>query len=288
MITINQQPICLNLGCGSTFHPDWRNLDIAPHSKDVERWDATNLIPAKNQSVDFIYHSHMLEHLNQDDGRDLIRECFRVLKPQGVLRIAVPDLEIICNQYLNALSRTDQGEENGQVDAYWMRLELFDQMTRETSGGIMAKYLESKPSNKDFIVKRCGEQVRPIVENNLMKNSYPALPATIPLHLRVKRFIKKFICADFIKEIVYRITLDETDYKALLYGRFYFSGEKHKHMYDRISLTDLLQYSGFDKIFIQNPTDSLIPSWSTYCLDVNSKGDIRKTDSLYVEAIKPA
>ena len=84
-----KQAICLNLGCGSTFHPDWRNLDISPNSDGIEIWDAKNGIPAKNKSVDFIYHSHMLEHLNEEDGKNLIRECFRVLKPHGVLRVAV-------------------------------------------------------------------------------------------------------------------------------------------------------------------------------------------------------
>ena len=123
---------------------------------------------------------------------------------------------------------------------------------------------------------------------DLVKNIDPPLPLTIPLHLKVKIFIKKFICKEFIKEIITKITLGESDYKALIYGKFYFSGEKHKHMYDRISLTDLLKYSGFDKIFIQNPTDSLIPDWPAYYLDVNPKGDIRKPDSLYVEGIKPA
>jgi hypothetical protein len=161
-------------------------------------------------------------------------------------------------------------------------------MIRETSGGMMTRYLESNPSNKEFIINRCGEQVRPILENDLVKNISPPLPLTIPLHLKIKRFIKKFICMDFIKEIITKMTLSESDYKALIYGKFYFSGEKHKYMYDRISLTDLLKYSGFDKTFIQNSTDSLIPDWPAYYLDVNPKGDIRKPDSLYVEGIKSA
>ena len=283
-----KQAICLNLGCGSTFHPDWRNLDISPNSDGIEIWDAKNGIPAKNKSVDFIYHSHMLEHLNEEDGKNLIRECFRVLKPHGVLRVAVPDLEVICKEFVNALSRVDRGEKNGKVDAHWLRLELFDQMIRETSGGMMTRYLESNPSNKEFIINRCGEQVRPILKNDLVENISPPLPFAIPLHLKVKSFIKKFICMDFIKETITKITLGESDYKALIYGKFYFSGEKHKLMYDRISLTDLLKYSGFDKIFIQNPKDSLIPDWPAYYLDVNPKGDIRKPDSIYVEGIKPA
>ena len=40
----------------------------------------------------------------------------------------------------------------------------FDQMTREDSGGQMLQFLNSQPPNRDFILKRCGEQVAPFLE----------------------------------------------------------------------------------------------------------------------------
>ncbi|HUS10197.1 MAG TPA: methyltransferase domain-containing protein [Pyrinomonadaceae bacterium] len=56
-------------------------------------------IPLQDQTADFIYSSHFLEHLDRVSARRLLEECFRVLKEGGVLRIAVPDLEHAWKMY---------------------------------------------------------------------------------------------------------------------------------------------------------------------------------------------
>jgi len=48
--------------------------------------------PFADDSVDFIYSSHFFEHLYKRDAINLLKECHRVLKPGGVIRITVPDL----------------------------------------------------------------------------------------------------------------------------------------------------------------------------------------------------
>jgi predicted SAM-dependent methyltransferase len=50
-------------------------------------------IPFKKDSVQFIFTSHFLEHLKEEQTRKLIKDCFRVLKKGGVIRIVVPDLD---------------------------------------------------------------------------------------------------------------------------------------------------------------------------------------------------
>jgi len=104
----SDQLVCINLGCGSSTHDSWKNLDINPYVAGVEKWDSRNGIPAATNSVDIVYHSHLLEHLHQEDGEKLTKECYRILKPNGVLHIAVPDLEQICREYLNARERLDR------------------------------------------------------------------------------------------------------------------------------------------------------------------------------------
>ena len=52
-----------------------------PYVDGVESWKASAGIPAPSQSVEMVYHSHLLEHMDQEEGEDLIKECFRVLKP---------------------------------------------------------------------------------------------------------------------------------------------------------------------------------------------------------------
>lgn len=63
--------------------------------------DLAKGIPASDNSLDVVYHSHMLEHLTAADGADFIGSCFRVLKPGGLLRVIVPDLELWARNYVS-------------------------------------------------------------------------------------------------------------------------------------------------------------------------------------------
>ena len=269
------------------MHPAWKNLDINPYVDGVESWKASEGIPAPSQSVDLIYHSHLLEHLDQEEGEDLIKECFRVLKPGGILRVVVPDLERICRDYLSSLKEVDKETEHANLNAHWMRLELFDQMIRKVSGGKMLQFLQSNPDNRDFLIKRCGTEILPY---NLSSSTNPhsAAPVqTIPLYLKFKQLLKNFLDLSWHKEELLKCMLSKSDYDALRCGRFNQSGELHKQMFDRISLQTLLQQVGFSQCILQTHLSSLFPQWKEFYLDNNKAGEARKPDSLFLEAIKP-
>lgn len=92
------QPLRLHLGCG-WFHLDgWVNVDLFATSADIA-WDLRQGIPLPDDTVDAIFHEHMLEHLSLRDGFLFIRECRRVLKPGGVLRVGVPDAGACIDSY---------------------------------------------------------------------------------------------------------------------------------------------------------------------------------------------
>jgi SAM-dependent methyltransferase len=74
----------LNLGCGTHRLPGWRN-----HDKDM---DITRPLPVAGNSVDFILAEHVVEHVGYYQAVDFLRECHRVLKPGGVLRVAIPSV----------------------------------------------------------------------------------------------------------------------------------------------------------------------------------------------------
>ena len=73
------------------FRTDW--------SRDIYIHDLRKKFPWADNDVDFIYSSHTLEHLTRQEGHLFIQECFRVLKPGGIVRIVVPDLSVIVAQY---------------------------------------------------------------------------------------------------------------------------------------------------------------------------------------------
>ena len=86
--------ICLNLGCGKDIKPStneeqWINIDIKDYGQEIVR-DITRGLPFNNNSIDKIYASHFFEHLNGDDVRFVLEECWRVLKPNCEIYIRVP------------------------------------------------------------------------------------------------------------------------------------------------------------------------------------------------------
>lgn len=56
------------------------------------RLDATKDFAIPSESFDFIYSEHMIEHISFEDGRNMLEECNRILKPGGVIRIVTPSL----------------------------------------------------------------------------------------------------------------------------------------------------------------------------------------------------
>lgn len=130
----------LNLGCGSHYHKEWTNIDFVSKNEDVIPHNLLNGIPFPNNDFDVIYHSHVLEHFQKEDGYKFLKECFRVLNYNGIIRVAVPDLEIIVKEYLKNLQLAIQGNLEAKFNYEWIKLELFDQMVRNESGGEMKNY----------------------------------------------------------------------------------------------------------------------------------------------------
>lgn len=76
-------------------------------------------IPAESESVDAVYHSHLLEHLDRKTARAFLMEVYRVLKPGGVHRMAVPDLEEACQRYIEHIGVCEvRPEEAAKHDDY--------------------------------------------------------------------------------------------------------------------------------------------------------------------------
>jgi len=90
----------LHLGCGPHIFPGWKNYDLEPGPGGI-KCDLSRALPIDSASVDFIFSEHFIEHLSRDQGAAFLRECYRVLKPGGVIRISTPDLLQLIYCYLN-------------------------------------------------------------------------------------------------------------------------------------------------------------------------------------------
>lgn len=264
----------LNLGCGDRYREGWTNVDFISRDKHVLQYDLRKPLPFANNTFDVVYHSHILEHFTKEDAQKFINECFRVLKPGGIVRIAIPDLEIITKNYLKFLEAAQSGDKMSEANYDWTMLEMYDQSVRIKSGGEMATYLRQEDiPNKDFIAERMGT-FTPIKKGGRQaQNDW-------------KTLLRKILTKNSLQTLKnLRNKLTGQEQKQL--GKFRVSGEIHQWMYDHFSLGRLLKNTGFDKIVQRSATESYIPEWSQYSLDSEPNGKIYKPDSLFMEAIKP-
>jgi len=90
----------LHIGCARHHLDGWINADYKNprDSCDID-FDATKEFPYDNESIDYIFSEHMIEHVSYFEGCYMIKECYRVLKPGGKIRISTPDLKFLIELY---------------------------------------------------------------------------------------------------------------------------------------------------------------------------------------------
>jgi predicted SAM-dependent methyltransferase len=114
----------LNIGDGGIEIPGYEGVDIK------RGYDAVEIQGTIDDTYDEIRASHVLEHFPHRKVSDVIKEWVRVLKPGGVLKIAVPDFEMIARQYLSGAPLPTEGYVmGGQVDDHDFHKALFDRET---------------------------------------------------------------------------------------------------------------------------------------------------------------
>jgi SAM-dependent methyltransferase len=167
----------INLGCGTTTSasPDVVNVDwsmylrirrsallrlVAPIVIRGERWnryqslrdnvlvhDLRKGIPFPSNSVDVVYHSHLLEHLERSAAEHFLTEVHRVLVPGGIHRLVVPDLELLARNYLEHIELCTRNPEDSPAhDQFVAR--IIEQCVRTESAGTreqrpLRKWLEN-------------------------------------------------------------------------------------------------------------------------------------------------
>jgi predicted SAM-dependent methyltransferase len=121
----------INIGCGKSPTLNWKNYDNSLSIKLAKYYflakilnklklinspqfelinfyrqnkvffaNASKSIPEPDDSVSVIYSSHMFEHLDRHEATQFLAECYRVLKPNGIIRLAIPNIEIPISEYL--------------------------------------------------------------------------------------------------------------------------------------------------------------------------------------------
>jgi predicted SAM-dependent methyltransferase len=85
-------PKMLEIGASATRKHGWLASDCDVTGDDAFRHDATQPFPVPAASFDYIYTEHMVEHIPYAGAQSMFRECLRMLKPGGVLRVVTPSI----------------------------------------------------------------------------------------------------------------------------------------------------------------------------------------------------
>jgi predicted SAM-dependent methyltransferase len=100
-LVIKSSPILSRLS--KLFLSEERQARLKSLPDSILVHDLRKGIPFPDGSIDAVYHSHFLEHLDPPIVRLFLTEVKRVLKPGGIQRIAVPDLEKLAREYMEHL-----------------------------------------------------------------------------------------------------------------------------------------------------------------------------------------
>ena len=95
----------LNLGCNHFYADRWINVDLRTH-EDVTPdliHDVREPLPFTPGSIDAVYCGHILEHLTHNECAKALDNIRTVLKPDGLLGVVGPDIELAEAGYPEAI-----------------------------------------------------------------------------------------------------------------------------------------------------------------------------------------
>ena len=102
--------IKLNLGSGPHAIPGWINYDSEYHPGVTPLDLSKGILPHADNSVDYIFSEHAIEHFTKEQGINLLKECYRVLKKNtGALRLSTPNLKELAEAYLYSHRELSKG-----------------------------------------------------------------------------------------------------------------------------------------------------------------------------------
>jgi Methyltransferase domain len=272
----------LNFGCGARIADGWMNIDFHASDGRVKRVNLLAGFPFPDHSFDVVYSSHVLEHFTMEQAIALLRESRRVLRPGGVLRAVVPDLEASTREYHRILDLADSDPAKAKLYE-WVTIELLDQLVRSSSSGAMGDFVRSASTSGDA-------QMLAYIRSRTESAGWPSGTG-----LHRKSFgqkLKGLTWEQFSTRLTY---IYLACVKRLIPGQIRPMvidstgiGEKHRWMYDRYGFGRLMKLAGFPDVTFTAFDESSIPGFADDHLDSNADGTPYKNASIYCEARRDA
>lgn len=130
-----EKRVKLNIGCGKNlYHNGWNNIDTDPSVAEHARLykygfsmlDARNGFPYPTGTVELIHLANFLECLTYKEARELLRELRRVIKPDGLMRVAARDCGKLSGDFILSQWPVLESKESG---AFHRDLSYYDELS---------------------------------------------------------------------------------------------------------------------------------------------------------------
>jgi predicted SAM-dependent methyltransferase len=269
---------------GPTFLKEWNNIVFAARPGPAlanTRYVDLSAAPIEfpGRTFDAVYSYHVFEHLTPSQGARCAGQIFNVLKPGGIFRISVPDLEMACVDYLDTLRAAVENPTPQNVVRYgWAVMAIFEQMVRDRTGGLMLERIDRGEYDDGQLRHMFGDMLRPLVERrgsvgSLAGRHHQRSSAARMVLRKIRRGARTILGkapAGGSNRLDPRVTKEAVQW-----------------MYDRLSLRLLLDEAGFQDIQQLDHVSSNIPQWSRYDFDRSNNGGHPLDPSVYLEGRRP-
>jgi predicted SAM-dependent methyltransferase len=98
----------LQIGSGTNPLSDFLNSDLVRTAPNILQLDATKPFQIPNDTFDYVYSEHVIEHISFRDGMFMLRECHRILRPGGIIRLITPSLRFLIRIFSSTRSETEE------------------------------------------------------------------------------------------------------------------------------------------------------------------------------------
>ena len=260
------------------------SLEPQPPDSPMLYHDLTEPLPFAENSFDAVNCYHVYEHLLHKEADFFTREIHRVLKPGGIYRVSVPNLECIAGEYLKYLEASLQDPNEQNIKRYrWTVMKLIEQSIREKTGGLMLEAIQKGEFDRAYVKGHYGEAFDVFFEPPKKQQQMAAASPPKSFIKRLFSLTPEKISRKF-KWLSYSRKLNE--FRTGKGKDLRFNRETVTLLPDRLYLKLKLEKQGFAGFNLKDYKTSDIPNWRKYDLDRSNNGDYPYDPSLYVESKK--
>ena len=116
-IKLDSLPNKIDLGCGKTPKEGCAGMDVQDFGQEIV-WNIDNGIPLPDNSVEYIYSSHFVEHMTEKQIEFLFLEMVRILKNEGIIEVRCPHDKTIIRYYTSHFSNWNEERVRGIVQGW--------------------------------------------------------------------------------------------------------------------------------------------------------------------------